>query len=155
VARLVLAGAAPEQEAYLDVTAGVIFAGGRASRRAIRASLAPPGRSTPTSFGAQDVSYVVGFLLSVLNGVACNLLAAEAGDAVSGWRAKWRAWRRRRAIAASTAPDGLQAPLPRLTAIQAAQVGGEVMRLAQAAGIADEQAQRVSTLIASALMGSE
>jgi hypothetical protein len=29
------------------------------------------------------------------------------------------------------------------------------MRLAQTAGIADEQAQRVSTLIASALMGSE
>jgi hypothetical protein len=153
VASRVLADVAPGQERYLGVTAGVIFGGGTASKRAIQAALAPSRRTAPTAFGAHEVQYIVGFVLAVLSGTASNVLTAQAGGSLSWLHARWRAWRQRKAIAAKVAPEGLAAPLPKLTAVQAAQVGAAVLLLARRAGISEEPGQRVATLIAAALTG--
>jgi hypothetical protein len=150
--RSVLAEIAPRQLAYVEPVADGVFAGGRHSRRAMLAALGEGRESSPTGFGAETMGLVVGFLLTVLNGVACELFAAELSAAAHPLRGRWRARRERRRLTAKTSPDGLATPLPTLSAVAAAQVGQRVLVLAKEAGIGEEEAQRISTLLAAALM---
>lgn len=151
VARAVLAELSPAELDYVPVSADVIFGGGRPSRRAKLAALDGRRGNEPTGFGTDTVGAVVAFLLTVLSGVATQVLAGEATEGAGWLRTRWRSWRRRQAIAKSQARAGLATPLPTLSAVQSARVGREVLDLATAAGVPVEQAQRVSTLIAAAL----
>jgi hypothetical protein len=151
VARTVLADVSPGELDYLPVSAELIFGDGQASQHAMQAALDARRRNGPTGFGADSVGAIVAFVLTILNGVATQVLAGQVTEGAGRLRARWRAWRQRRAIANSTAPAGLATPLPALTAIQAARVGREVQDLAVTAGVSAEQAQRISTLIAAAL----
>jgi hypothetical protein len=151
-ARVVLTELAPGELNYLSVCGDVIFGGGSASRRAMHAALAGHQGSGPTGFGADTVGSVIAFVLTILNGVACNVLSGEVTEGVGWLRSKWSARRQRRAVEAASAHAGLKAKLPALSAVQAARVGRQVLDLALSAGVTEEQAQRVSTLIAAALL---
>ncbi|MFC7386278.1 hypothetical protein [Sphaerisporangium rhizosphaerae] len=151
VARSVLEKVAPRQISFLDSTASEIFAGGATSRRAMLAALGDGRTGRPTGFGAESMGLVVGFLLSVLNGVACEILTDQVTERSGALVRRWRARRERRALASRPAPRGLDTKLPPLGAVQAAQVGQRVLGLAREAGIPEEQAHRISTLIAAEL----
>ncbi|GAB1823957.1 hypothetical protein [Herbidospora sp. RD11066] len=151
VARSMVREIAPDQLPYLELTAKEIFAGGSSGRNAMLATLDGDVRSRPAGFGAEEVGLVVGFLVTVLNGVAMDLLGEHAVRRTDALTARWRRRRERRALTERAAPDGLDAPLPALGAIEAANLGRRVLVLAREAGIADEQAQRIATLIAAEL----
>lgn len=151
-ARTVLTELAPDELNYLFVCGDVIFGGGSSARQAMRAALAGDQGSGATGFGADTASAVVVFVLTILNGVASNVLSGQVTEGAGRLRSKWRAWRQRRAIEASSAPAGLKTELPALSAVQAARVGRRVLDLALSAGVPEEQAQRLSTLIAAALL---
>lgn len=151
----VLAELAPDELDYLPVFGDVIFGGGSAARQAMRAALAGDQRSGPTGFGADTVGSIVAFVLTILNGVACNVLSGEVTEGAGWLRTKWRARRQWRAIEASSAPAGLKTELPTLSAVQSARVGRRVLELALSAGVSEEQAQRISTLISAALLESD
>jgi hypothetical protein len=152
VARVVLADLAPGELNYLSVCGELIFGGGSTSRRAMHAALAGDQGGAPTGFGADTVGSIVVFVLTVLNGVACEVLAGQATKGAGWLKSKWRAWGQRRAIEASSARAGLGTPLPVLSAVNAARVGRQVLDLALSAGVPKEKAQRISTLIAAALL---
>jgi len=151
VAGIVLADLSPDELDYLPISGELIFGGGRASQRAMLVALDPGRRNGPTGFGADGVGSIVALVLTILSGVATQVLAGQATEGVGRLRIRWRAWRQRRAIANSPAQAGLATPLPQLTAVQAARVGRQVLDLSVAAGVSAEQAQRISTLIAAAL----
>jgi hypothetical protein len=152
VTRVVLTELAPDELDYLSVCGDVIFGGGSASRRAMRAALEGDRGSSPTGFGAETVGSIVAFVLAVLNGVACDVLSVQVTGGAGWVRSKWRERRQRRAIEAASAKAGMKTELPVLSAVQAAEVGRQVLSLARSAGVHEEQAQRISTLIAAALM---
>lgn len=150
-ARAVLAEVSPGELDYLQVSAKVVLSGGAGARRARLAALGSARADSPTGFGADQAGAVVAFLLTVLSGAASNVLSGELTDGAGWLRQKWRAWRQRRAIAKAPARDGLDTPLPALTALQAARIGKQVLELAVSADVPAEQAQRIATLIAAAL----
>jgi hypothetical protein len=150
-ARAVLAEVSPGELDYLPVSGKLLFDDGRDGQRARRTALEAGKSDNPTGFGGADAGMVAAFVLTVLSGVATDVLAGQLTEGVGRLRSRWQAWRQRRAIAKAPAREGLATPLPVLTAIQAARIGRQVIELAAAAGVSAEQAQRVATLLAAAL----
>jgi hypothetical protein len=127
VSRDILLAIAPDELDRLPRTAEQIFAGGEASRRAMDDALV----------GAVGLA---GFLLTILNGVACWALTDNISDRS-----------RRRALTGLIAPAGRATQVPPLSAVQAARVGAHVLGLARKAGIPDEAARQLAALVEASL----
>ncbi|HEY0700861.1 MAG TPA: hypothetical protein VGD43_24020 [Micromonospora sp.] len=144
----------PDQAATFPITLGQFYRR-PAIRRDIVAGAVRPRRDRSLEFDFPSEATLIGsaiggFVLVVLNGAASGVLVELA----TGWLRRLPMWLRTRWFALrgrKLPPAGADAPLPRLPATQAAQVGALVRRLALRAGLPAELAQRLGTLVAAAL----
>ncbi|MEU5866640.1 MULTISPECIES: hypothetical protein [unclassified Nonomuraea] len=152
-ARTILLDVAPEDARFLPLACADFFGNPIARRRAVRAVLRGRERDQPTGFDAgEGMQLVLGVVLTLLNGVACEVLTGMATERVDRLRGRWRERRRRRALTSAVAPQAERTPLPRVSAVDAAAIGAQAAEIVRAAGMSEEAAQRVSTLLAAALI---
>ncbi|RSN04888.1 hypothetical protein DMB42_29280 [Nonomuraea sp. WAC 01424] len=152
-ARTILLDVAPEDVRFLPLACADFFGNPAARRRAVRATLRGRERDQPTGFATgEGMQLVLGVVLTLLNGVACEVLTGMATERVDRLRAGWRDRRRRRALTSSVAPQAERTPLPRVSAVDAAAIGRQAADIVRAAGLPEEAAQRVGTLLAAALI---
>lgn len=151
--RQILTEVAPHELPMVEMTAEDVLAPDDAGRRARLLALGGGSRATrPTEFGGAEIGMLAGFVVTVLSGVASEVLKDEATDRVGKLRQRWRRRRQRRAIADTPAAEGPATVLPALPALQARQIGDLVRGLALDAGIAPEPAERVTALVVAALL---
>ncbi|WP_371785403.1 hypothetical protein [Streptosporangium subroseum] len=151
-ARLILLEIAPADVRFLPLACVDFFGNAVARRRAVRATLRGRERDQPTGFvTGEDMQLVLGVVLTLLNGVACEVLTGMATERVGRVRSWWQDRRRRGALTSATAPLGEHTRLPRLSAIEAAAIGRQAGEIVRRAGFPEEDAQRVNTLLAAAL----
>jgi hypothetical protein len=148
VARDMVTELAPDELVFFDVISADFFTDDRARRRAVDGVLSGKGRDEPIAFDVADgVQTVTTLVLAILNGVACEVLAAQVTRRTGCW---WR-WRRRRRLSGAVPPGGGATPLPRMSAVEAAAVGRLAQEIATDAGVEAEPAQRIATFVAAAL----
>ncbi len=144
VARQILAELAPEELPYFDVVATDFYTNERGRKKAIDDLLSGRRTDDPIGFDAAvGVGMMTTLILTILNGVATDVLK----DTANGW---WQRWRARRRLAKEVNPA---AELPQLSSMHAAEVGRLAYLLALESKVEPERAQRVATLIAAALTG--
>lgn len=95
-ARLILLEIAPADVRFLPLACVDFFGNAVARRRAVRATLRGRERDQPTGFvTGEDMQLVLGVVLTLLNGVACEVLTGMATERVGRVRSWWQDRRRR------------------------------------------------------------
>ncbi|GAA1639979.1 hypothetical protein [Catellatospora bangladeshensis] len=150
-AAAILGELAPEELALLDPVAAGFFGSDSGRDRAVRTALEGRSGDDPVGFDlAGGAGLLAAFLLTVLNGVACDLLTAGVSGQARGW---WERRRLRKRLSGAVAPQGSDTPLPQLSSTDAAEIGRLALQLALDSKVEPERAQRVANLITAALTG--
>ncbi|WP_327087242.1 hypothetical protein OIE66_33670 [Nonomuraea sp. NBC_01738] len=152
--RAIIRQLAPTQQNSVPITAKEIFGGGRISKQAMLHALGEGGGSRPAGFGAGGVGALAGFVMTVLNAVACETLTSAVMAETGAARSWWRRRREHRALATVVAPGGLDTPLPGVSAQEAERIAARVLALASDAGISAELGRRISELITAELISA-
>jgi hypothetical protein len=111
-------------------------------RQISRAVLRGRGRTAPTATGSGADQLIAEVLLVVLEKIAKDVLIPAAGKVGHWWRNRSR--RHRKAVTAAT-------PVPKMTAIEAAQAGTIIKEIAVDAGLPEETAQLLANRLTAAL----
>ncbi|GAA1369794.1 hypothetical protein [Catellatospora chokoriensis] len=147
--RSILDEIAPEEADLLGVVSAGFFGSATGRDRAVRSVLAGSTGDDPVGFdAATGAALLSALILTILNGVTCEVLAAGITSRTTGW---WQRRKLRRQLAGRVAAQGADTPLPQLSSVDAAEVGRLAYQLAVESKVDPERAQRVANLIAARL----
>ncbi|BCJ77020.1 hypothetical protein CS0771_65640 [Catellatospora sp. IY07-71] len=150
-AAAILGELAPEELALLDPVSAGFFGSDSGRDRAVRTALEGRSGDDPVGFDlAGGAGMLVALVLTILNGVTCEVLAAGVSGQAKGW---WERRKLRKRLSSAVAPQGPDTPLPQLSSTDAAEVGRLALQLALDSKVEPERAQRVANLITAALTG--
>lgn len=136
LAEMMIAGYVGSDLPNLSITARAYFDDPAVRHRVARSVLAQgwSRRQAPTAFDARLGPLTAQLTLVILNGVATG-----AFDSDDRW---WRRRRLARSLRRNRARQGSATVVPVLPAAQAARIAGDGRRLARAAGLSSEEADR-------------
>jgi hypothetical protein len=145
VAHDIIAKLAPDELAFFDVVGAGFFADTAARNRAVHDVLSGQAREDPIGFDiAAGLQFITTVVLTILNGVACEILTDQATGLA-------KRWRRNRRLSREIAADGLGTPIPQMNSLDAAAVGELARQIALGSGIDAESSQRIGTFVSAAL----